>query len=328
MPFRVLAEIILASSTLDRMFGKFFADSSAPSKLIFSLMLKTKMILLLLLFQSSFIFSQTYENGKQVSQQYDTHLVVKGETLYSLSKKYSTTVPELLRLNPAIVDNNLETGSLVKVPFVPEQHAATAEMANKKMENAILYRVGKKETLYSISKRYNTDVATLMLWNDLQEASIQEGSQLIVGYENPQLTIVGPLGQDATNTGQPEAAGIVIKKPDLVNDTSKSVRSEPAGATPMNSGMSEKGIARWVKSSADDGNFYALHRTAPNGTMVTVKNMMNGRTVDVKVIGKLPATPENENVTIKISASAAKKLGVLDEKFLAEFYYDAEGEEK
>ena len=62
--------------------------------------------------------------------------------------------------------------------------------------------------------------------------------------------------------------------------------------------------------------------------MVTVKNMMNGRTVDVKVIGKLPATPENENVTIKISASAAKKLGVLDEKFLAEFYYRAESEGK
>ena len=125
MPFRVLAEIILTSSTLDRMFGKFFANPSAPSKLIFSVMLKTKMILLLLLFQSSFIFSQTFENGKRVSQQYDTHLVVKGETLYSLSKKYYTTVPELLRLNPTIIDNNLETGSLVKVPFVPEQHAAT-----------------------------------------------------------------------------------------------------------------------------------------------------------------------------------------------------------
>jgi LysM repeat protein len=311
-----------------RLFGKFFANPSAPSKLIFSVMLKTKMILLLLLFQSTFIFSQTFEKGKQVSPQYDTHLVIKGETLYSLSKQYYTTVPELLRLNPEIIDNNLETGSLVKVPFVPEQQAATSEIANKKMENAILYRVGKKETLYSISKRYNTDVATLMLWNDLQEPSIQEGSQLIVGYEAPQLTIVGPLGHPAANTPQPDAAGIVIKKPDLVNDSSKSMRSDTSDATPMNSGLSEKGIARWVKSSADDGNFYALHRSARNGTMVTVKNMMNGRTVDVKVIGKLPATPENENVTIKISASAAKKLGVLDEKFLAEFSYPFESDEK
>ena len=51
-------------------------------------------------------------------------------------------------------------------------------------------------------------------------------------------------------------------------------------------------------------------------------NMMNGKTVTVKVIGKLPATSENEHVLIKISSAAANKLGVLDERFLAALYYD------
>ena len=76
------------------------------------------------------------------------------------------------------------------------------------------------------------------------------------------------------------------------------------------------------KSSGDDKDLYALHPTAPKGTEIMVKNMMNGKTVTVKVIGKLPATSANENVLIKISGSAAKKLGVLDERFLVAVYYD------
>jgi hypothetical protein len=48
---------------------------------------------------------------------------------------------------------------------------------------------------------------------------------------------------------------------------------------------------------------------------------MNSKTLNVKVIGRLPATPENERVLIRISESAAKKLNVLDEKFLAEITY-------
>jgi len=52
-----------------------------------------------------------------------------------------------------------------------------------------------------------------------------------------------------------------------------------------------------------------------------ITNPMNNKSVAVKVVGKLPDTSENENVMIKISASAAKKLGVLDSRFLAEISY-------
>jgi hypothetical protein len=59
-----------------------------------------------------------------------------------------------------------------------------------------------------------------------------------------------------------------------------------------------------------------------------VKNLMNGKIVTVKVIGKVPATSINEKVLIKISASAAKTLGVLDEKFLVELAYNDSTQDK
>ncbi|MEO6168446.1 MAG: LysM peptidoglycan-binding domain-containing protein [Chitinophagales bacterium] len=245
---------------------------------------------------------------------YDYHVVLQGETLYSLAKKYNTTVAELLVLNPEIVDNNLPLGGKIKVPVTSE---ATSHEISKKTENAILYTVQKKETLYSISKRNNTNVETLMLWNDLEEPSIQEGAQLIVGYESSNLPIIGPLpvatsGESLPTDGPEQSTDSPFKENTSSTPEAKIFPDE----------LAEKGIATWVKSSDDDQDFYALHPTAPKGTEVMVKNMMNGKAVTVKVIGKLPSTSANENVLIKISGSAAKRLGVLDEKFLAGVYYE------
>ena len=43
-----------------------------------------------------------------------SHVVVKGDTLYSLSKRYNTTVEELKRLN-GLSDNNLALGQILKI---------------------------------------------------------------------------------------------------------------------------------------------------------------------------------------------------------------------
>lgn len=244
---------------------------------------------------------------------YDLHVVLKGETVYSISKKYNTSVDYLLRMNPEIINYNLPTGGSIKVPVAGELPVSSS----KKMENAIFYTVQKKETLYSISKRYSTDVETLMRWNELQQPSIDEGAQLIVGYETTVFQLEGPLPVPANSSTTPEKAqDTAFNKPIIAG--------APLNTTPETfpDDLAQKGIATWVKSSGDDEDFYALHPTAPKGTEVMVKNLMNGKTVAVKVIGKLPATSANENVLIKISGAAAKKLGVLDERFLAAVYYD------
>jgi LysM repeat protein len=256
------------------------------------------------------------------------HVIMPGETLYGLSKKYHTSIPELLQLNPFITDNNLPAGDTIKIP-VSSEVVPSDEAHQKKLQHSILYTVPKKETLYSISKKYNTDVETLMLWNDLQESDIKEGQVLIVGYETPDLKIVGPLpigtklpGSASENFPEARENETDKEKPGTLNETTSKVTSGGINNSSDNdSAISQKGIATWVRSGSDDGNFYALHPDAAKGTEINVTNLMNGRTVMVKVIGKLPATSENENVLIKISGSAAKKLGVLDEKFLAELSY-------
>ena len=51
----------------------------------------------------------------------------------------------------------------------------------------------------------------------------------------------------------------------------------------------------------------AAHRSLPFGTIVTVKNLKNGKTVDVEVNDRGPFT---KRYIIDVSAQAAKELGI------------------
>src|SRR5205085_8456691 len=87
--------------------------------------------------------------------------------------------------------------------------------------------------------------------------------------------------------------------------------------------ITEQGAGEWIKDVNDDGNFYALHATAPIGSMITVKNQMNNKIISAKVIGKLPPAAADEHIIIKLSASAAKALNILDNKFRVDLSYKA-----
>ena len=86
--------------------------------------------------------------------------------------------------------------------------------------------------------------------------------------------------------------------------------------------ITESGIASWIRDDDINPNkYYALHRTAPIGTIIRVTNKMNNKYVFVKVVGTLPDTGDNNDLVIKISKASAEKLGVHDSRFQSELSY-------
>jgi rare lipoprotein A (peptidoglycan hydrolase) len=79
-------------------------------------------------------------------------------------------------------------------------------------------------------------------------------------------------------------------------------------------------MAGAIANSGTD-KYLALHKTAPVGTIMQVKNQMNGQSVYVRVIGALPDTGENNNVLVRLSPRAVQKLGTGDSKFRVETSY-------
>jgi LysM repeat protein len=80
-------------------------------------------------------------------QNYKQHIVEQGETIYTLSNKYKVTSQQLLELNPDL-KSGLKYGQVL---LIPAQSEVLTQRSIKKYNK---HRVRRKETLYSLSKKY------------------------------------------------------------------------------------------------------------------------------------------------------------------------------
>jgi LysM repeat protein len=112
------------------------------------------------------------------------HQVGEKETLYSLSKRYGTTVADILTENPT-ADAGLEVGQILKIPYVGKAKAPVTV----KTSEGIVHRVATKETLFSIARHYNVSVDDIRTWNNLKENSISVGQEILI-KQKPEGAIV------------------------------------------------------------------------------------------------------------------------------------------
>ena len=112
------------------------------------------------------LVSPEKEDNATVSQSDKfTHIVAKGETLYGLSKTYNVTQDEIIALNPGANDG-LKVGQSLIIPQ-PETKEDVAENDSKsEVNNEIIYHtIAKGETLYNLSKRYDTSIEKILSLN-------------------------------------------------------------------------------------------------------------------------------------------------------------------
>ncbi len=135
----------------------------------------------LLLFLISFIATCSFAQNDTViiekskdkviigGQLYYVHIVKKGETLFSLSNVYEVTQKEIATENPEIF-LGLQIGQALKIPAKDVQ-----EDDNKITSTDFIYhRVKRKQTVYSLSKKYNVTQADIFACNPGSRYGINE----------------------------------------------------------------------------------------------------------------------------------------------------------
>ncbi len=99
-----------------------------------------------------------------------THIVARGETLFSIANKYGLTVDELKNMN-SFSGNSIMVGQKIRVNGV-----SSATTSGK-----ILYHTVKAgETLFSISNKYGISVNDIKQWNNLSTNKLLSGKKIIV----------------------------------------------------------------------------------------------------------------------------------------------------
>lgn len=162
-------------------------------------------ILLVLLFVGislNAINAQVYTTRSLDNVTTTTHTVRMGETAYGIATAYKTTVEEIYRLNPGS-ESKINVGQELRVPSAAA--VLQSQTQNTKYDNTISHKhiILAKETLFSVSQKYNITVSELRNANPgLDESSFSIGREInIPNYTNasPKATS-SPLLQKAEIT--------------------------------------------------------------------------------------------------------------------------------
>ena len=127
------------------------------------------------------------------------HTIQPGETLYKLSVKHGVSVERICRANPGLSAKNFRIGQVIAIPptgqasaEVAQQPVAETPQVQAPQKNEPLkpkcrdmHKVEKKETLYSISRKYGITEAELIAANpELKTEKLKKGKFLCIPYAN------------------------------------------------------------------------------------------------------------------------------------------------
>ncbi|WGD34361.1 LysM peptidoglycan-binding domain-containing protein [Olleya sp. YS] len=113
--------------------------------------------------KSTVSYSTTVNSGDII----DKHTVEKGDTLYSISKKYGISMAHIKSINN-LKSNVLKVNQVLNIGY-----AASAQT-----RNTSTWTVVKGDTLYSISKKTGVSVSEIKKLNSLDNNIIVIGQQL------------------------------------------------------------------------------------------------------------------------------------------------------
>ena len=158
-----------------------------------------------------------------------THVVQKGETLYSLSRQYKTTVADICKANNIADGSSVQAGQKIVIPGPANAPAAGGKTAPAASSSAApassasssaaataspaagqtkSHVVQKGETWYGISRTYGIAVADLQSANKADSSSVlKAGQKLTIPLSASIASAVAAAGKTASATAKSPASG-------------------------------------------------------------------------------------------------------------------------
>ena len=166
------------------------------------------------------------------------------------------------------------------------------------------HQVQTGETLFAIATQYGVKVEDLIRLNALTSNNLRTGQNLKVGR--------GPIEESKVP---------VIGTPRVVS-SAEEMNLEKLSENPVGyKNIRETGQAERIEGTGGHKKYLVLHRTAPVGTIMRIKNEENDITIFARVVGTLPETGDHSKLVIKLSQAAFDQLKAVNSRFPVEILY-------
>ncbi|TDQ19310.1 LysM domain-containing protein [Algoriphagus boseongensis] len=302
-----------------------------------------------------------YVTSAQAPEGGSIHKVSPGETLFSISKKYGVTVDSLKQWNKLMgndlsvgqtlvvketapeptqtVAAPVTVASVSTVSSTPQEKPKTTPEVKKEEKKPepkpepekprptpvketvqekpvtksapivpgewISHTVKQGETLFSISNQYNSSVEDLIKWNALSSNNLRSGQVIKVGRAPEGPSTVPVIGEPKVAASTAE-----MNVEPTIENTSGGFKN-----------IKENGQAEVIEGTGGHKKYLVLHRSAPVGSIIRVKNEENDMTIFARVVGTLPETGDNSKLVIKLSQAAYDQLRAVNARFPVEVLY-------
>ncbi|MGC3947271.1 MAG: LysM peptidoglycan-binding domain-containing protein [Chryseolinea sp.] len=224
------------------------------------------------------------------------HVVAAKETIYSISRQYGITTQDIKDWNK-IEGNEISIGQQL---FVAAPKAGSTVASTTSPTTATT-----PANTSTATKPTTATAGTVATTTAGTAAAANRRTDEVATTSQSKPTTEAHTETSTASTARPEPREQTIK----ISETKSSDE------------VLETGLAELIEGTDGNRKYLALHRTAPVGTILKVRNEMNNREVFVRVMGKLPDTALTNKLVIKISKSAYDRLGAIDPRFRVEVTY-------
>lgn len=156
---------------------------------------------------SVLIIPQRRVISREKEENYRYHTILPKETLYSVSKTYRLTPQDIMLANPNLSVETFQIGKTIRIPFFESFEVVTPY---EKQTTNIIHTVLKGETLYSIARKYEVDVATIEQMNPMLSAGLRSDMELYIPVPRSKV-------ENDPRSVVTEAEQLLLKRPASTN---------------------------------------------------------------------------------------------------------------
>ena len=109
---------------------------------------------------------------------FNYHSVRKKETVFSIAQKSNVTSEDIYHFNPQSRDG-IKAGDVLKIPK-PQTSVNESKANSNETQQPVKHIVGRKETLFSIARKYNTTQEEILKSNPLVKGTLSKGTVLLI----------------------------------------------------------------------------------------------------------------------------------------------------
>ncbi|MCC8134422.1 MAG: LysM peptidoglycan-binding domain-containing protein [Tannerellaceae bacterium] len=123
-------------------------------------------------------------------ENYTFHTIQPQETLYSLTIKYDVPASVILEANPGLSVATFTIGKTIRIPAMSIQDLPVTEYQT--VTKTIEYTVPRRETMYSITRRFNVSSAELLELNPQLKDGVKAGMVLKIPVHSEERVVQTP----------------------------------------------------------------------------------------------------------------------------------------